>query len=109
MDSKYRSVNLKFNMLATCLLAVIMLHVGELAFRFPCNHADAPVFPYSYFAYALALVELIYSIIKRKVSVTFWIVFALSLACPIIEDRCNIFVSYDTWIERGMPEWGSWK
>ena len=88
------------------LIGVLLLHLGELVIRFPCNHANAMMFSYMDCIFALALFEIVYSIFKRRVCLAFWIIFAISLCIPRIEDKCNILIPYETWIKRDMPEWG---
>lgn len=96
----------KQNIIMIELLGVLLLHILELVFRFPCNHANKLLFCYRDCIYALALFEIIFSVFKRELCITFWIVFSLSFAIPYFEDRFNILVTYETWISRGMPDWG---
>lgn len=96
----------KINLLTIGLLGVLALHFGEVAIRFPCNHTNALLFSYVDCAFAIAVFEVAYSIFKREFCVTFWLIFLLSFSIPYIEDKCNILLSYETWISRGMPDWG---
>ena len=97
---------IRINLLAIILIAVVLLHLVELGVRFPCNHAVNLTFCYRDCIIVLALFETVYSILKREICVVFWIVFAFSFLFPVVEDKYNIFISYETWVSRGMPEWG---
>lgn len=94
------------NLMVKVLVMVVATHACEIFARFPCNHADNLIFPYKYCVFALGLCEAIRTLIKRDVSFIFWLVFVLAIGMPFIEDKLNIMMPYETWIERGMPEWG---
>ena len=96
----------KRNLIVMELFGVLLMHVGELVIRFPCNHANKLMFCYWDCIYALMFFEIIHSLFKKEICIAFWITFSLSFAIPIIEDKCNILVSYETWASRGMPDWG---
>ena len=96
----------KRNLLTIVLVGVLLLHIAELVIRFPCNHANKLIFSYRDCIYALLLFEIIYSLFKKELCIAFWIVFSLSFAIPIVEDKFNILVTYETWTSRGMPDWG---
>ena len=96
----------KFGLCSICLLCVLFLHTCELAVRYPCNHADTFKFQYADIAIILSAVEIILSVKRRKVIIAFWLLLGVLLALPKIEYRYNILVPYETWIDRGMPEWG---
>ena len=96
----------KYNIIFMELIGVLLLHLCELIVRFPCNHANSLMFNYRDCILALVIFEVIYSVCKREFCIMFWVVFALSFALPIVEDRFNILISYDVWTSRGMPEWG---
>ena len=96
----------KINIVTVELIGILLLHIGEIALRFPCNHANALMFHYRDCIFAMLLFEIGHSVFKREICLAFWLIFLLSFLVPTIEDKCNILVSYDTWISRGMPEWG---
>lgn len=96
----------KCDLITAELAVTLLLHIGELLIRFPCNHADVLMFNYRACVFMLALFEIGYSIYKRQVCPLFWTLFALSFTFPIIEDHFNILIPYTTWINRGMPDWG---
>ena len=96
----------RINLISLELIGVILLHLGEIMVRFPCNHTNALMFSYGDCILALAIFEIVYSIFKREVCLTFWLIFMFSFVIPIVENKCNILISYETWINRGMPNWG---
>lgn len=96
----------RINLIAIELIGVLLLHLGEIVVRFPCNHTNALMFNYRDCILALAIFELACSVFKRVVCVTFWLILMFSFAIPIFEDKCNILIPYETWISRGMPGWG---
>ena len=96
----------KRNLILIALLGVLLLHIAELAIRFPCNHANKLMLCYQDCIYALVLFEILHSFLKREICIAVWIVFSLSFVIPIIEDKFNILVSYEIWTSRGMPDWG---
>jgi len=96
----------RINILVYELLGVLAIHLGEIVIRFPCNHTNSLMFNYRDCIFALALFEITYSAIRREICLVFWLVFSLSFSFPIIEDKCNILIPYETWVGRGMPDWG---
>ena len=96
----------RINLIALELLGVILLHLGEIAVRFPCNHTAALMFNYRDCILALAIFEIVHSVFKREFCLTFWLIFMFSFVIPIVEDKCNILIPYESWISRGMPNWG---
>ena len=88
------------------LLGVLLMHFGEIVVRFPCNHADALTFGYRDCVYALLIFEIVYSVFKREVCVAFWLILMLTFSIPALENKCNILITYEDWILRGMPNWG---
>ena len=96
----------RINLLSLELLGVLLLHFGEIAVRFPCNHTNALLFNYRDCIIALVVFEIVYLVLKREICLTFWLIFMFSFAIPIVEDKCNILIHYETWISRGMPSWG---
>lgn len=95
------------NLMVRLLVVVVAIHACELFARFPCNHADNLIFSYWYCAFALGLFEMIRTLVHRNVNFVFWFIFALVLSMPFIEDKLNIMMPYETWVERGMPGWGT--
>lgn len=89
------------------LIGVLLLHVGELAIRFPCNHTNSLMFSYRDCVFSLAIFEFVYSFFKREICVSFWLLFVILLFFPMFEDFFNIMISYETWISRGMPSFGT--
>lgn len=96
----------RINLIAVELIGVLLLHLGEIVVRFPCNHANALMFNYRDCIFALAIFEIACSVFKREICLIFWLIFMSSFAIPIVEDKCNILIPYETWISRGMPSWG---
>jgi hypothetical protein len=96
----------RINLIAIELIGVLLLHLSEIAVRFPCNHTNALMFNYRDCILALAIFEIAYSVFKREVCATFWLILMFAFAIPIFEDKCNILIPYETWINRGMPDWG---
>lgn len=88
-------------------VGVLLLHIGELAVRFPCNHTDRLFFAYADCLCALAVFEFLYSILKRELCPLFWLIFACSFLIPGMERHLCILMPYEDWIARGMPSWGS--
>ena len=87
----------KIDILTLELIGVLILHTGALFFQY----RDCIL--------ALALFEIIYSVRKKTICVIFWLLFLFALGIPFVEDKFNILLLYDTWIERGMPEWGTYQ
>ena len=102
-----KSVPTHSNLMVKLLFVVVAIHACELFARFPCNHANELIFPYTYCAFALGLFEVIRTLIQRNANFVFWLVVALVFSMPFIEDKLNIMIPYETWIERGMPGWGA--
>lgn len=50
---------------------------------------------------------MIRTLVHGNVNFVFWFIFALVLSMPFIEDKLNIMMPYETWVERGMPGWGT--
>ena len=96
----------KRNLMMMELVGVLLLHIAELAIRFPFNHANKLMFNYRDCIFALLFFEIIHSLLKKELCITFWIIFCLSFAIPFVEDKFNILVTYEIWTSRGMPDWG---
>ena len=96
----------KINIMTVELLGALLLHFGEIAVRFPCNHADVLMFEYRDCLFALLIFEIVYSIFKREVCIAFWLTLIFAISIPAIENKYNILITYENWINRGMPKWG---
>ncbi len=85
-------------------LVLLLLMCVEIAFRYPCNHG-AGFYCYLYLACGLVVASFAYGfgLKESKVGIV------LSLLCLMLiicSDWFNIYVDYNTWIRRGMPNWG---
>lgn len=85
-------------------VALMSLICGEIIFRYPCNHG-AGFYCYLYPVCGLIVVSFVYGfpLNGSKAGI------CLSLLCLILilcADWFNVYVDYDTWISRGMPNWG---
>ena len=96
----------RINLITLELLGVLLLHLIEIAVRFPCNHTNVLMFNYRDCILALAVFEIVYSVFKREFCLMFWLTFMFSFVMPIVEDKSNISIPYEAWISRGMPNWG---
>jgi ABC-type transport system involved in multi-copper enzyme maturation permease subunit len=87
-------------------LGILALAI-EVAVRYPDNHASG-VWGYAVYFSCILLLALYLSIFKSRE----WVfLLAASVALLLVVyacDRWNIMVSYETWIERGMPSFGQW-
>ena len=95
------------SLMVKLLVVVVAIHACELFARFPCNHTNNLMFPYRYCAFVLGLFEVIRTLILRNANFVFWLIIALVFSMPFIEDKLNVMMPYETWIERGMPGWGA--
>jgi chromate transport protein ChrA len=85
--------------------AVLLLMIVELLLRYPCNHGGG-FWGYS----SIITIFIILNIINLFISKDARVGLCFSLLCLVflfLSDYFNLYVSYDTWIERGMPDWGS--
>ena len=84
---------------------VLLLMIGELLLRYPCNHGGG-FWGYSYIIVTFMLLNFISHFIYKGSRVGLYI----SLCCLMLlflSDFFNLYVSYDTWTKRGMPDWGT--
>ena len=86
--------------------SVLLLHLGEVAVRYPGNHVARFYFPYLAVLSAIVLYEAVRQIVRRECCWFFWRGVALILPLPIVENRLNVVTSYMEWVERDMPAWG---
>ena len=103
MKIKFR----RFDVFTLELIGVLSLHIAELAIRFPCNHADHVMFSYGDCLAVIGLFGMVNTVMKREICPAFWLILTASLFIPLLENKCNILLPYETWIERGMPDWGT--
>ena len=84
----------------------LAIHVCEIAARYPCNHTDNLYYPYIKASLVLLFAEVI--VCSRRKTVVIPSVFFVFAAVLIshFENHYNIMTDYDTWINRGMPNWG---
>lgn len=85
-------------------VGIVMLIGGEVMLRYPCNHG-AGFYCYLYPVYGLIILSGFYGFILRVSKIGFF----MSLLCLIlilISDLFNVYVDYDVWTRRGMPDWG---
>ena len=85
-------------------VAIVMLICGEVILRYPCNHGSG-FYCYLYPVYGLSILSGFYGFILRKPKIGFF----MSLLCLIlilVSDLFNVYVDYDVWTRRGMPDWG---
>ena len=83
---------------------IILLICVEVIFRYPCNHG-AGFYRYLYLVSGLIILSGIYGFHFKESKFGF----CLSLICfilIIVSDLFNVYVDYDVWTRRGMPEWG---
>ena len=87
-------------LLISVLLTVIEM-IAEIVLRYPCNHGN------NFYAHAAILaLFLLLSLINFKKNAVVFFISVIGLFSILIANHYNIAVDYDTWIERGMPEWG---
>lgn len=91
----------KFLLISTLLIVTEI--VAELFFRYPCNHGN----DFHVHAYILILILLLSLTSKNNIVVA--IISSTALMLIMLIDHYNIGIKYETWIERGMPEWGEKK
>lgn len=83
---------------------MILLICGEAILRFPCNHG-AGFYHYLYLICGLIILSGFYGFYLRESKIGF----ILSLICLILillSDLFNVYVDYNVWTNRGMPDWG---
>ena len=83
---------------------LLLLICGELVFRYPCNHG-AGFYRYLYLVCGLIAVSFVNGFLLKGSKIGIY----LSLLCLMLilcSDWFNVYVHYDTWTSRGMPDWG---
>lgn len=81
---------------------VLLLMIMELLLRYPCNHGGG-FWGYS----SIITIFIILNFINLFISKDARVGLCLSLLCLVflfLSDYFNLYVSHDTWIERGMPD-----
>ena len=85
-------------------VVLLMLICAETIIRYPCNHG-AGFYCYLYPACGLSLFAFFYGFFLNGSKIGF----CISLVCLgliLCSDWFNLYVDYDTWTRRGMPDWG---
>lgn len=83
---------------------IILLICGEVIFRYPCNHGSG-FYRFLYPVCGLIILSGVYGFFLKESKLGF----CLALICLIliiVSDLFNVYVDYDVWTHRGMPEWG---
>ena len=83
---------------------LLLLICGEIVFRYPCNHG-AGFYCYLYLVCGLIAVSFVNGFLLKGSKIGIY----LSLLCLMLilcSDWFNVYVDYDTWTSRGMPDWG---
>ena len=83
---------------------LLLLICGEIVFRSPCNHG-AGFYCYLYLVCGLIAVSFVNGFLLKDSKIGIY----LSLLCLMLilcSDWFNVYVDYDTWTSRGMPDWG---
>jgi len=73
--------------------------------RFPSNHALGIIeyYPLVYVSIAVCAIDWCLS---RRIPTSGILLIVVFLLLLVSIDRLNIYISYEEWIDRGMPEWG---
>lgn len=75
--------------------------ITEIALRYPCNHGN------NFYIHAVVLTcSLLLSLINIKKNIGVISMAFIGLLLVLTVNYYNVGIDYDTWIERGMPEWG---
>ena len=85
-------------------IMMLSLLCCEIAFRYPCNHG-AGFYCYLYPVCGLIVVSFVYGFLLKGSKVGL----CLSLMCLLLilcSDWFNVYVDYNIWTRRGMPDWG---
>ena len=85
-------------------VVIILLICGEIILRYPCNHG-AGFYCYLYPVCGLIVLSGVYGFFLRRSKIGL----ILSLICLVlilVSDLFNVYVDYDVWTHRGMPDWG---
>ncbi len=88
-----------------CLLAVGLL-TGMVILRYPGNHGSSAA------GMLLILIPTCGVLLApwlMRSRLRYWLLasWLAAFLSPIVLDRFNICVAYETWIDRGMPLWGT--
>lgn len=92
------------DLVVTIIVTVLLISMTLcLFFRFPCNHAGSAYVYLPFFATALPY--LVWRLRTRRISVKIGILVSV-IGCLFVVscDVFNMWISYDVWIDRGMPE-----
>ena len=94
------------NILGWLCICLPSLFLGvDVWLKYPSNHGSGLVVYVALGVFAL-IVNLLYIIISKRLALLRIVALAafplLLYAC----DRFNVHITYEKWIERGMPEWG---
>ena len=93
------------SMIGPCV--VFLLMAGELFFRYPCNHGGG-FWGYIYIITIFILLNMV-TLFRFTVSRIGLLISLLCLLLLFLSDYLNMYLSYDTWVERGMPDWGTYQ
>ncbi len=85
-------------------VGLLLLICGEIVFRYPCNHG-AGFYCYLYPVCGLLVILFVQGFLFKwsKIGIC---VSLLCLMLILCSDWFNVYVDYNTWIKRGMPDWG---
>jgi len=92
-----------------CWTVVPMLYIaliGEIYAKYPSNHGGGTRF-YWWLLFVACVLNACQMIKEKKI---FWPMWGTLVLYGLFLIACNIFnvlVSYETWIDRGMPAWGT--
>ena len=75
--------------------------ITEIVLRYPCNHGNNFYIHAGVLAFSLLL-----SLINLKKNIGVVGMAFMGLLFILVVNYYNVGIDYDTWIERGMPEWG---
>ena len=85
------------------VLFIICEMITEIVLRYPCNHGN------NFYVHAVALAFfLLLSLINLKKNIGVIVGAFIGLLFVLGVNYFNVGIDYDTWIERGMPEWGEY-
>ena len=76
----------------------------EILLRYPCNHG-AGFYCYLYPVCGLIVLSGTYGFFLRGSKGGFILSF-ICLILILVSDLFNVYVDYDVWTHRGMPDWG---
>ena len=81
--------------------------VGGVLLRYPCNHG-AGYGGYLYPSLAAFVFSIVVYVVFKKAAIGV----LLALACVLMilaADALNLYIPYETWIGRGMPDFGEFR